>query len=145
MPFRCRLSLIVFSGDFDRVHYALAMACAAAATDRPVSLLFAGRSLHFFLAQASDGTPGWAALNSAETGKSPIERNEEFKNSGIGTIEELALACVDLNVSFYRCDMGVKATKLDASAFRTDFPIQIGSLVSFLSEAEKEGSQIIFI
>jgi len=30
-----RLSLIVFSGDYDRVHYALAMASAALATDRP--------------------------------------------------------------------------------------------------------------
>ena len=145
MAFRCRLSLIVFSGDFDRVHYALAMASAAAATDRPVTLFFSGRSLHLFLAHTSDGKPGWAALNYTEIGKSPSERNEELKNSGIGTIEELALACVDLNVSFYRCDMGAKATNLDTSMFRKDIPIQSGGLVSFLSEAEKEGSQIVFI
>ncbi len=121
------------------------MASAAAATDRPVTLFFSGRSLHLFLADASDGTPGWAALNSGETGKNSIERNEELKNDGVGTIEELALACVNLNVSFYRCDMGVKATKLDATMFRTDIPTQSGGLVSFLSEAEKEGSQVVFI
>lgn len=145
MAFRCGLSLIVFSGDFDRVHYALAMASAAAATDRPVTLFFSGGGLNLFLTHASDGTPGWAALNSTEIGKSPIEKNEELKKCGIGTIEELALACVDLNVSFYRCDMGVKAAKLDASMFRTDIPTISGGLVSFLSEAEKEGSQIVFI
>ena len=145
MVFRCQLSLIVFSGNFDRVHYALAMASAAAATDRPVTLFFSGPSLHFFLDHANDGTPGWAALNSTEIGKSPIERNRELKNCGIGTIEELALACVDLNVSFYRCDLGMKATKLDASMFRKDIPTQSGGLVSFLSEAEKESSQIVFI
>ena len=145
MTFRCRLSLIVFSGDFDRVHYALAMASAAAATDRPVTLFFSGRALHLFLAHANDGTPGWAALNSNEIGKSPIERNEELKNDGIGTIEELALACVNLEVSFYRCEMGVKATKLDPAMFRTDIPTQSGGLVGFLSEAEKEASQVVFI
>ena len=121
------------------------MASAAAATDRPVTLFFSGRALHLFLADASDGTPGWAALNSGETGKNSIQQNEEFRNDGVGTIDELALACVNLNVSFYRCDMGVKATKLDAAMFRTDIPTQSGGLVSFLSEAEKEGSQVVFI
>ncbi len=145
MVVRCRLSLIVFSGNFDRVHYALAMASAAAAIDRPVTLFFSGRALHLFLAHANDGKPGWAALNSTEIGKSPIERNEELKNCGIGTIEELALACVDLNVSFYRCDMGMKATKLDTSMFRKDIPTQSEGLVNFLSEAERESSQVVFI
>jgi len=41
--------------------------------------------------------------------------------------------------------MGAKATNLDTSMFRKDIPIQSGGLVSFLSEAEKEGSQIVFI
>ncbi|SVC25743.1 uncharacterized protein METZ01_LOCUS278597, partial [marine metagenome] len=33
-----KLSIIVFSGSFDRVHYALATAAAAAATNTPVTL-----------------------------------------------------------------------------------------------------------
>ncbi len=145
MTTRRRLSLIVFSGDFDRVHYAFAMASAAAATDRPVTLFFSGRALRFFLAEANDGTPGWEALDPAESGQTPIERNEELGRDGIGTIEELALACVELDVALYRCDMGVKANKLDIEMFRTDIPTRSGGLVSFLSEAEKEDSQIVFI
>ena len=35
-----KLSLVVFSGDFDKVHYALVMASAAAAIDTPVTLFF---------------------------------------------------------------------------------------------------------
>ena len=100
MATRHRLSLIIFSGDFDRVHYAFAMASAAAATDRPVTMFFSGRALRFFLAEAADGTPGWAALAPAENGKTAIERDTELCNDGIGTIEELAMACVELNVAF---------------------------------------------
>ena len=35
-----KLGIIVFSGDYDRVHYALITASAAAATDRQVTLFF---------------------------------------------------------------------------------------------------------
>jgi peroxiredoxin family protein len=145
MATRHRLSLIIFSGDFDRVHYAFAMASAAAATDRPVTMFFSGRALRFFLAEAADGTPGWAALAPAENGKTAIERDTELCSDGIGTIEELAMACVELNVAFFRCDMGVKASKLDATTFRSDLPTRSGGLVSFLAEAEKEDSQVVFI
>ena len=34
------LAVILFSGAFDRVHYALIMAAAGAAIDRPVTLFF---------------------------------------------------------------------------------------------------------
>ena len=145
MATRRRLSLIVFSGDFARVHYAFAMASAAAATDRPVTLFFSGRALRFFLTESDDGTPGWSALDPAENGRTPLQRNTELDQDGIGTIEELAQACVELGVSIYRCDMGVKATQLDTEMFRTDIPTRSGGLVSFLSEAEKEDSQIVFI
>ena len=145
MATRRRLSLILFSGDFDRVHYAFAMASAAAATDRPVTMFFTGRALHFLLPKTDNGTPGWTALAPAENGKTAIDRDNELGSDGIGTIEELAMACVELGVAFFRCDMGVKANKLDATKFRSDIPTQSGGLVSFLAEAEKEDSQIVFI
>lgn len=145
MATRRRLSLIVFSGDFDRVHYAFAMASAAAATDRAVTMFFSGEALRFFLANESDGTPGWANLAPAENGKTAVERDDELGGEGIATIEELSSACVELGVVFYRCDMGVKAAKLDPTTFRSDIVTRSGGLVSFLAEAEKEDSQIVFI
>ncbi|NKB20451.1 MAG: hypothetical protein GKS01_08130 [Alphaproteobacteria bacterium] len=121
------------------------MASAAAATDRPVTLFFSGGALRFFLAESSDGTPGWTTLGPAENGKPAIERNTELGSDGIGTIDELALACVELNVAFFRCDMGVKAAKLDVTTFRPDIPTQSGGLVSFLAEAERDNSQVVFL
>jgi hypothetical protein len=41
--------------------------------------------------------------------------------------------------------MGVKAAKLDPTTFRSDIVTRSGGLVSFLAEAEKEDSQIVFI
>ncbi len=35
-----KLSIIVYSGQFDKVHYALVMASAAAAVGRPVTMFF---------------------------------------------------------------------------------------------------------
>ena len=35
-----KLSIVVFSGDFDKIHYALVMASAAAAIDIPATLFF---------------------------------------------------------------------------------------------------------
>ena len=35
-----KLSIVVYSGKFDEVHYALVMASAAAAVGRPVTLFF---------------------------------------------------------------------------------------------------------
>ncbi len=40
------LSLIVLSGEFARVHFALAMAAAAAAIDRPAILFFTNHALY---------------------------------------------------------------------------------------------------
>jgi len=74
-----------------------------------------------------------------------LEQDHENHENGIGTINELLGACVHFDVTFYRCDMAVSATGLADKEFREDIPIKSGGLVSFLSETEKEGSQIVFI
>ena len=45
-----RLSLMVFSGDFARVHYALVMASSAAAINVPVTVFFTMKATHAVLA-----------------------------------------------------------------------------------------------
>lgn len=46
------LSIVLFAGGFDRVHYALVMASAAAATNRKVTLFFTGRALNTQIGRA---------------------------------------------------------------------------------------------
>ena len=61
-----KLSLIVQSDDFDRVHYALVLASAALATGKPVTLLFA-------MAATRALTPRWAsAAREAEIGRAHV-------------------------------------------------------------------------
>ncbi len=60
-----KLSIIVFSGDFERVHYALAMAAAAAAVDRPTTLFFTMEAIGALAKRRGDGAPGWSALKGA--------------------------------------------------------------------------------
>ena len=40
-----KLSLVIHSGDYSRMHYALVMASAATAIGKPVTILFAGASV----------------------------------------------------------------------------------------------------
>tara|TARA_Y100001936_G_scaffold254102_1_gene324889 strand:- start:21142 stop:21579 length:438 start_codon:yes stop_codon:yes gene_type:complete len=145
MAARKSLSIILFSGDYDRVHYSLAMASAAAATDRPVTVFVTAGGLHLLLDKNSNDNAGWTFLKANLDGKSALEQDAEFSADGIAGIDELLAACAELDVAFYRCDMGVKAAKLNEAMFRTDIQIKVGGLVSFLSQAERDDGQIVFI
>ena len=145
MSGRGRLSLIVFSGDYDRVHYAFVMASAAAATNRPVTMFFTMGATKALLAPRADASPGWAALAPADNGKSAVERDSAHAKAGIATLEELILACVELDVTMRVCEMGLIAAGLSPEDFRTDVAVIEGGMVSFLAEAENNDGHVIFI
>lgn len=140
-----RLSIIVFSGDYDRVHYAFVMASAAAATNRPVTLFFTMGASKALLAAQADGTPGWAALSATDGGVSAIDRDAHHADTGIATLEELMEACAELDVTVRVCEMGLRAEGLVLSDFRTDMAVIEGGMVSFLAESEKDGGRIVFV
>jgi len=142
---RDRLSLIVFSRDYDRVHYAFVMAGAAAATNRPVTMFFTMGAIRALLARCPDGTPGWAALAPADSGESAADRDAAHANAGIAALDELVEACADLGVTVRVCEMGLMAERLSAADFRPDIPITVGGMVSFLAEAENDNGRIVFI
>jgi peroxiredoxin family protein len=138
------LSLVVFSGGYDRVHYALAMASAAAATGRPVALLVSGRALRALVDEDTPGVLGWHDLDPAEDGSRPIECDRYFSHRGIATFEELLAACVALEVKVIACEMGVRALGLPADVrLRADVPVTIGGIVSFLNSNPGAGMTVI--
>lgn len=145
MTDRDRLSLIVFSGDYDRVHYAFVMASAAAATNRPVTMFFTMGAVRVLLAPGPDAQPGWSALAPADNGQRAIERESAHAKAGIATLEELLEACVEFGVTLRICEMGLKAEGLSSADFRADVPVIEGGMVSFLAEAEKDNGRIVFI
>lgn len=138
------LSIVVFSGGFDRVHYALVMASAAAASNRRVTLFFTGRALWALLRQDAHGVCGWHRLDDADDGRDPLERDAFFASHGIATFEELLGACAALGVTFMACEMGLKALGQTSACFRDDIPIRPGGVVTFLNDAPAN-ARLLFI
>ena len=126
-----KLSLVVFSGGFERVHYALCMAAAAAASNRPVTLFFTMGASRALCPQ------GWHDL--------PLEQHlsdERLQSQGIVGFEEILESCIALNVTFMVCEMGLRALGLTTSDLRSDIPLVPGGIVSFLADASAAGAML---
>lgn len=118
-----KLSLIVQSGDFDRVHYALVVASAALATGKSVTFFFTMEGTRALL-------PGFADV--------PQETMLAQKN--LATFEELIAACAELDATFMVCEMGMRVTAIGRAQFRPDIDIAEGSAVSFIADASADGA-----
>lgn len=118
-----KLSLIIQSGDFDRVHYALVMASAALATGRPVTLFF-----------TMEGTR--ALIH----GFADVPQETMLAQENLATFEELIAACSEMDAKFMVCEMGLRATGINRPRLRTDIDITDGSAVSFLGDASADGA-----
>jgi len=128
------LVLVVFSPAFERVHYALAIAAAALACNRPVTLFFAMAATRALTRADADGTPGWAGLGSDQSGQSPVEIDSAQRAKGIAGFEELLAACAGLGASVMVCEMGLRALDLAPTALRDDVSLRPGGLVTLLGE-----------
>jgi peroxiredoxin family protein len=146
MAGRERLSLVLLSGDFERVHYALCMASAAAALERPVTLFVTLGALRAFTAEDAKRRPGWmrlpigrdlAVLEVADGGALDA-RN---RGRGVAGFEELLQSCRGLGVEFMACEMGLRALGLEPGALRGDLELQPGGLATLLAR----GGQIVVL
>ncbi len=126
-----KLSVIVFDGRFDRVHYALVMASAAAATSRAATLFFTGKALTALTAG------GWRRLQGE-----PEATNTGFKKKGVADFEALLEACRDLGVRIIACEMGLRTAGLTEKDLDPDLPIEIAGVVTFLGDASKHGAML---
>ncbi|MEM7119810.1 MAG: DsrE family protein [Pseudomonadota bacterium] len=127
-----RLSIVVHAGAFDRVHYALMMAAAAAAVDRPVTLFFTMGAT-----QALRRPDGWVNLSGAEW-------DDHLKERNIADFETLLLSCAAMDVGFMVCEAGLKAEDMSAEDLRDDIAIEVSGLVTFFGQTEAEG-QTLFV
>ena len=130
-----KLSVVVFSGAFERVHYAFAMAAAAAAIDRPVTLFFTMEAIRA-LAKGEGDAPGWHGIEGA------AERDAEFRARGIAALEELIEASAALGVRFLVCEMGLRAIDLTLADLRDDLAYEEGGIVTFLTDARATGAML---
>ncbi|MHA1113046.1 MAG: DsrE family protein [Alphaproteobacteria bacterium] len=136
------LSIIVFSGDFDRVHYAFSLAAAAAATNRAVTLFFTMGAARVLLAPDADGSPAWHRLTVDPGRPSPTEIDADYGARGVARIEVLIAACTAFGVRVLVCEMGLRALGMEDADLRPDLTAEVGGIVTFLADASAKGGML---
>ncbi len=137
------LNLVLVSDLYERVHYALVMAGAAAATGRTVRLFLTMGALKA-LTRGTAERPGWHDLSPAPGGLAPKEQDRAFAQAGIATFEELLQATLALGGEVMACEMGMRAVGLSRDDLRDDIAVAEGGVVTFLEAAEGTGP-ILFV
>ncbi|MDA0996580.1 MAG: DsrE family protein [Proteobacteria bacterium] len=138
-----RLCLVVASGAYEKVHYALVMAAGAAAIGMPVTLFFTMGASAALLSGHSD-KPGWWTLASERPATDAAERDADFKSKGVACLDELLEACRDLKVKFMVCEMGLVAEGIADKPLRNDLEIERTGIVALYGDAGSDG-RIVFI
>ncbi|MDI1285775.1 MAG: DsrE family protein [Reyranella sp.] len=121
------LSVIVRAGDYESVHYALALAAAALAVNKPAVLFFTMAGI-----RALTGPPP----NLENGGLADWDRDALNRERGVGDFETLLQACVELGCRFIVCEMGLRALDIDRTSLRTDVPFTIAGIVTLLEETK---------
>lgn len=137
-----KLSVVVYDRHFDKVHYALVMASGAAAIGRGVTLFFTMQACRALFKPDDDGRPGWASMPLSDGDGDGAERDAAFAERNVATFEELLEACVAMGIRFLVCEMGLRAHDMNRDQLRDDIPIEEGGVVTFLTDASKDGAMI---
>jgi peroxiredoxin family protein len=138
-----KLSVIAFSGDYEKVHYALVTAAAAAAIDTPVTLFFTMDAIRALVGNDAEGNPGWHRLAVGKAGYPDARSIDQIMRSrGVVGFTELLDSCVSLHVKIMVCEMGLRAADIPAASLRGDLDIQSGGLVTFLNDARAKGAML---
>lgn len=113
------LSIVVRSGRYEDVHYALAMASAALAVNQRAVLFFTMGGLRALMTPPA--LDGW-------------ERDALNRQRGVGDFETLLQACAELGARFIVCEMGLRSLAIDRAALRADIPFTVAGIVTLLEE-----------
>lgn len=139
-----KLSLVVFSGAFDRVHYALVMASAAVATGTPATLFFTMEACRALAKPDKEGAPGWSSMPAGDRGGDAAAMDADLGARGVAQFEELLSACAEIGVRILVCEMGLRAVGMTRADLRDDIPIEETGVVTFLGDASGTGV-VLFI
>jgi uncharacterized protein len=135
---RERLCIVLLSGSFERVHYALCMASAAAALEQPVTLFVTLGALRALVAADATGRPGWMNLPGSEAaaaspGVDGAALDARNRARGVAGFEELLHACTALEVEFMVCEMGLRTLGLTPEVLRSEVKLEPGGLATLLA------------
>ena len=138
-----KLSVIVFSGEYEKIHYALVTAAAAAAINIPVTLFFTMDAIRALGANDAQGQPGWHRLPVGRVGYPNANSvDETMRSRGVVGFAELLDACVAMEVKLMVCEMGLRAMAMTSDDLRHDFEHVQGGIVTFLNDASSDGAML---
>jgi peroxiredoxin family protein len=118
----------VRAGDYESVHYALALAAAALAVNKPAVLFFT--------------MAGIRALEGPPPPLTDWHRDAINRKAGVGDFETLLEACVELGARFIVCEMGLRSLGIDRTGLRADVPFTVAGIVTLLEET-KPGMHLV--
>jgi peroxiredoxin family protein len=140
------LSLVVYSGEYDKVHYALVLASSALALGSRATLFFTMDGCRALLKPEPSGAPAWRRLAlsqpTTEGFRDGGAMDDAFKRQRLADFEQLLAACVELGVRVIVCELGLKARGLVLEDLRGDVPIEIAGAATLLEDASKDGAML---
>ena len=122
------VSVILRAGDYESAHYALALASAALAVNKPAVLFFT--------------MAGIRALSGPPPALDDWPRDQLNRERGVGDFETLLGACVELGARFIVCEMGLRSLGIDVKSLRGDVPFTVAGIVTLLEET-KPGMHLV--
>ena len=130
-----KLSIIIYDGHFDKVHYALVMASGAAAIGYEVTLFFTMSASRALLKSDGHGRAGWASMPLSHAEGDGASWDACCREKNVADFEELLEACISMKVCFLVCEMGLRALEIAREELRDDVPLEEGGIVTFLTDA----------
>lgn len=155
------LTLIVFSGDLDKVQAALTIATGAAATGMQVTMFFtfwglnvlrkpglARRPRHWIHRMLGPfnlgGTKNMPLSRLNFGGLGPVLLRKVMGKANMATPEELLASARDLGVRFVACTVTMGTLGLDEDDLRADLIDEYAGVVTYLQTA-RQGSVNLFV
>ncbi|MGB0696259.1 MAG: DsrE family protein [Rhodospirillaceae bacterium] len=141
-PQKPALAVTLLSGCYERVHFALSLAAAAAALDRPVVLFFTMGGCETLRApnlagDQTEAVPGWQGLWTEDPSlRDARSTDQQFQDQGLPGLETLLSALSALGARFLLCEAGLRARKMTQDNLRQDITLEVTGLVTFLMETD---------
>ncbi len=121
------MTLVMMSGEADRIHMALMMGATAAAVGRPVTFFFSKSAIRFLQAE------GWAALTSAN-GQTGLEMDAALIAKGVADSGVLLDGLAALDARFVACETALREHEIDVVTLVTRPAVEISGLADVLEK-----------
>ncbi|NVJ71316.1 MAG: DsrE family protein [Alphaproteobacteria bacterium] len=121
------MTLMVISGDPERIHMALMMGATASAMGRPVTFFFSKSATRFLTVD------GWASLQTA-AGVAGPEMDAALEEKGVADTSILMDGLAALDARFLVCESALREHSIDVTDLTTRPAIEIAGLAEIIEK-----------